>query len=100
MLNTEVTCKLCKFLRGRPAVIYSCLQCLAGAASSSAQLRPAQPIPDPVSSENGDPGSPFSYEIRDPGPQIPNILWTLGFPISYDIRDASMKSGTLMEFYF
>ena len=51
----------------------------------------------PVSSENGDPGSPFSYEIRDLGPQFPNILGTPGSPISYDIRDPSM---TPMKFFF
>ena len=32
--------------------------------------------------------------IRDPGPQFPNILGTLGYPILYEIRDPSMKSGT------
>ena len=54
----------------------------------------------PVSRENGDPGSPFPYEMRDPGPQFSNILGTLGSPILYDIRDPSMKSGTPMEFFF
>ena len=43
--------------------------------------------------QNGDPGSLFSYEVRDPGPQFSNILGTLGSPISYDIRDPSMKSA-------
>ena len=54
----------------------------------------------PVSSENGDPGSPFPYEVRDPGPQFPNILGTLGSPISYDIRDPYMKLGTPMGIFF
>ena len=53
----------------------------------------------PVSHENGDPGSPFPYEMRDPGPQFSNILGTLGSPILYDIRDPSMKSGTPMELF-
>ena len=49
--------------------------------------------------QNGDPGSPFSYEIRDPGPQFLNIFGTLGSPILYNIRDPSMKSGTPMNFF-
>ena len=35
--------------------------------------------------QNGDPGSPFSYEIRDPRPQFHNILGTPGSPLSYEI---------------
>ena len=49
----------------------------------------------PVSSENGDSRPPFSYEVRDPSP---NILGTLGSPISYDIRDPSIKLGTPIFF--
>ena len=48
---------------------------------------------------NGDPGSPFSYEIGDPGPQFSNILGTPGSPISYGIRDPSMKLGTPIFFF-
>ena len=48
----------------------------------------------PVSYENGDPRSPFLYEIRDLGPQFNKIWGTIGSPISYDIRDPSMKLGT------
>ena len=35
---------------------------------------------------------------RDMVPQFPNILETLGPPISYDIRDPFMKLGTPMFF--
>ena len=58
-----------------------------------------------VSCENGDPGSSFSYEIRDLGPQFPKILGTLGSPFSYHfifsyhIRDSSIKLGTPLQFY-
>ena len=66
-------------------------------------LRPVRPWPYRCqvkmgTPQNGDPVSPFSYEVRDPGPQFPNILGTLGSPISYDIRDPSMKLGTPIFF--
>ena len=51
-----------------------------------------------VSYQNGDPGSPFSYEIRDPRPQFHNILGTPGSPLSYEIGDPSMKMGTPYNF--
>ena len=49
--------------------------------------------------QNGDPGSPFSYEIRDPCPQFHNILGTPGSPLSYEIGDPSMKMGTPIQFF-
>ena len=45
----------------------------------------AEPVWSENEAKNEDPRSPFSYEIGDPGPQFPNILRTLGSPISYHI---------------
>ena len=47
-----------------------------------------------------EPRSLFLYGIRDPGPQFPHILGTLGSSISYYNRVPSMKLGTPMKFFF
>ena len=54
----------------------------------------------PVSGENGDPqigdpGSPISEEIGDPGPQFNIILGTPGSPFSHENGDPCVKMGTL-----
>ena len=42
----------------------------------------------------GDPGSPISYEVGEPGPQINKNLGTPGVPFSYEVGDPVMKIGT------
>ena len=51
------------------------------------------PPPPQVSSENEDPklGTPGPHFHMKLGLQFPKFLETLGSPISYDVRDPSMK---------